>query len=130
VFSFNGRSNRLQFLTTLFGISILTFVPMFAGYGQTGVIGETVLVLSLAVMIAVGAPVLVRRGHDLGWPARLPLGLVFGGLAVSFLGDAINADWVEFGGVIVCNLTIFALLLALGDRGANRFGQAPHTVPR
>lgn len=129
VLSLSGRSNRLQFLTTFFGISLLSFVPVFAGYGQTGVIGEVVLVVSLAAMIVVGAPALVQRGHDLGWPARLTLSLVFGGLAVGIMGNAINMDGLEFGGVIACNLTIFALMLAIGDRGPNRFGPAPHTVP-
>lgn len=130
VFSLNGRSNRLQFLTVYFELSIVGFIPLFAGYEQTGLIRDVVFITSLALIVVVGAAAVVRRGHDLGWPARLSLGLVFGGLSVSILGKAINVVGLEVAGLIVCNLTVFALLLALGDVGPNRFGPAPHVPPR
>lgn len=130
MFSLNGRSNRLQFVTVYIGITILGFIPLFAGYGQMGLAGEFVFITSLALIVVVGAAAVVRRGHDLGWPARWSLGLVFGGLSVGILGKAINVVGLEVAGLLVCNLTVFALLLALGDVGPNRFGPAPHVPPR
>jgi len=89
-----------------------------------------------------GSSLFVRRAHDLGWPAALPIGALILTLAVAlalmarfgvFGAAAAEPRWLAFATSTPLVMVVFGLggLLSLwltfvdGQPGANRYGPAP-----
>lgn len=91
-----------------------------------------------AVFLIPGSSLLIRRGHDLGWPASLsfsalllPLAFVFA-LFPRFGRDAAKAQWLEVATSTPVIIVVFAfagfcslwLIVKKGQPEANQYGPA------
>ena len=96
----------------------------------------------VAVLSIPGSSLLIRRAHDLGWPAALSLAALLVPLALvlalfarfgAFGRDAAEAQWLEVATATPLVIAVFAfagflsfwLMLKRGQPEANQYGPAP-----
>jgi uncharacterized membrane protein YhaH (DUF805 family) len=148
--SWEGRISRRDYMVGqqvigLAGFSI-AIVPFVLSMFWTPVVTSGFLFGLFLVLVAVlsipGSSLLVRRAHDLGWPAALSLAAVLLPLAFvlallarfgAFGGAAAQAQWLAFATSTPLVLAVFAfagflsfwLMFKKGQSEANRYGPAP-----
>jgi uncharacterized membrane protein YhaH (DUF805 family) len=148
--SWEGRISRRDYMV---GQQVIGLAGLFAAlapfvlsmfwspFAMGGLIFAFFLVL-VAVLSIPGSSLLIRRAHDLGWPAALslaallvPLTLVLALFARfgAFGRDAAEAQWLEVATATPLVIAVFAfagvlsfwLMLKRGQPEANQYGPAP-----
>jgi uncharacterized membrane protein YhaH (DUF805 family) len=148
--SWDGRISRRDYMAGQQVIGLAGFfvalVPLVISMSWTppamgGLVFALFLVL-VAVLSIPGSSLLVRRAHDLGWPAALSLAALLVPLALvlalfarfgAFGREFAAAQWLELSTSTPLVLAVFAfasllsfwLMFRKGQRGANRYGAAP-----
>lgn len=139
IFSFQGRLNRLQALTGLYGIGLMLMLALVLGSSLIGQVapGDGIVLASssgafvlvgLAVMLASQIAIFVRRAHDLGlsvWVVACWLTLVCALVGARLIWPMLADSWLELVLVIPVVLAAFWVLLEPGQPMANRFGEPP-----
>jgi uncharacterized membrane protein YhaH (DUF805 family) len=131
--NWNGRADRAEFAIGLVGLALFQMASVLA---SAFVLRPTVVYILLAIPIMVGgASLIARRAHDIGWSARVPLGIVLIGWAL-LLVDAASRHGSSSPGLlflialvanVASGVTGVILVFGPGDPSQNRFGPARST---
>jgi uncharacterized membrane protein YhaH (DUF805 family) len=148
--TWDGRIGRRDYMV---GGQVIGAAGFFAGLGPlllimfwtSSPIGRGIAALFLALLLGhlviLGSSLMVRRAHDLGWPALLPIAAtLFGGglVAASFArswtfgSDVASARWLEIATSTPLVMAVIAvvgfvslwLTAKEGQAGPNRYGPA------
>lgn len=149
--SWNGRISRRDYMV---GQQVIGLAGFFAALGPFllsmfwtpyligGGVFALFLILFFAVLFIPGSSLMIRRAHDLGWPAVFPLAallLLAGFVAALFarfgaFGPGVaDARWLEIATSTPFVLFVFAsasflsfwLIFKKGQPAPNRYGPAP-----
>ena len=148
--SWDGRISRCDYMVGQQVIGLAGFfvalVPFVISMFRTPLAMDGLMFALFLVLVVVlsipGSSLLIRRAHDLGWPAALSMAALIVPLAFvlalfarfeAFGREAAEAQWLELATSTPMLLAVFAfasflsfwLMFKEGQPEANRYGAAP-----
>lgn len=144
--TWNGRISPRDYMTgqVVIGVAgLIAALPLFAVLKFRADQFALPFVIGLVAVLTIpGSSLLIRRAHDLGWPAAasltasaVPLGLVLALFARSALfgHELAQAQWIRVATSVASVIAVFVFTGALsailslksGRPAANRYGPAP-----